>query len=120
MLSFQVSTRWGLSSNARQIREMADWLMPVAAAIDRVDQCVSSPGPCSSRVLVITSSTCSSVIFRGAPGLGSSDRPSSRSAANRDRHFATVAREIPRASATCVFAAPSAHASTIRDRSASA
>jgi hypothetical protein len=59
VLSFQVSIRCGLSSNARQIREIADWLMPVAAAIDRVDQCVSRPG-LSSSVLVITSSTCGS------------------------------------------------------------
>jgi hypothetical protein len=28
----------GLMSAARQIREMADWLKPVAAAIDRVGQ----------------------------------------------------------------------------------
>ena len=33
---------------ARQILETADWDMPVAAAIDRVDQCVSAPGPRSS------------------------------------------------------------------------
>ena len=47
--SFQVSTTCGLSPNARQIRETADWDMPVAAAIDRVDQCVSSSGGvCSS------------------------------------------------------------------------
>ena len=39
--SFQVSTRWGLSPNARQIREIADCDISVAEAIDRVDQCVS-------------------------------------------------------------------------------
>jgi hypothetical protein len=44
----------GLRPNARQIRETADWLIPVAAAIDRVDQCVSSPGPRPSSVLVMT------------------------------------------------------------------
>jgi hypothetical protein len=43
--SFQVCTKCGWSPNARQIREIADWLIPVAAAIDRVDQCVSCPGP---------------------------------------------------------------------------
>jgi hypothetical protein len=43
--NFHVCTRWGLSPKARQIREIAAWLIPVAAAIDRVDQCVSSPGP---------------------------------------------------------------------------
>jgi len=36
--SFQVSTRCGLSPNARQIRDTAVWLSPVARAIDRVDQ----------------------------------------------------------------------------------
>lgn len=39
--SFQVSTTCGLSPNARQIRETADWLMPASAAMDRVDQCES-------------------------------------------------------------------------------
>jgi hypothetical protein len=101
--SFQVCTECGWSPNARQIREIADWLIPVAAAIDRVDQCVSCPGPRSSSVRVITSSTCSSVIVRGAPGRGSSGRPSSRAATNRDRHFATVARDTPSAAATSVF-----------------
>ena len=103
VLNFQVCTRWGLRPKARQIRETADWLMPVAAAIDRVDQCVSSPGPRSSSVLVITSSTCSSVIFRGAPGRGSSDRPSSRDATKRPRHLRTVSRDTPRPAATSVF-----------------
>ena len=118
--NFHVSTRCGLRPNARQIRETADWLMPVAAAIDRVDQCVSSPGPRSSRVLVMTSSTCSSVIFLGAPGRGSSDRPSSRDSWNRPRHLRTVSRETPRSAATAVTDLPSALASTIRDRSARA
>ena len=48
--SLNVSWRCGLSPNARQIREIADWLIPVAAAIDRVDQCVASTG-LDSRVL---------------------------------------------------------------------
>ena len=41
-LSLKESTRWGFSPKARQIRETADWLMPVALAIERVDQCVAS------------------------------------------------------------------------------
>lgn len=36
--SFHVSTRCGCRPNARQIREIAVWDIPVAAAIDRVDQ----------------------------------------------------------------------------------
>ena len=118
--NFQVWTRCGLRPNARQIREIADCDMPVAAAIDRVDQCVSAPGPRSSSVLVITSSTCSSVIFRGAPSRGSSLKPSSRDIWNRPRHLRTVSRETFSSAATAVIGAPSAQASTIRDRRASA
>jgi hypothetical protein len=36
--SFQVCSRCGLSPKARQIREMAVWLIPTCRAIDRVDQ----------------------------------------------------------------------------------
>lgn len=48
--SFQVSTRCGLSPNARQIREIAVCDMPVAVAIERVDQWVPCRGGVSSRV----------------------------------------------------------------------
>jgi hypothetical protein len=109
-----------LEANARQIRLMAVWLMPVARAIDRVDQWVSWRGGGSSRVLVITCSTCSSVMVRGRPGRGSSDRPSSRWRTNRPRHLVTVCGQIPSCSATALLVAPSAHASTILARSASA
>ena len=69
---------------------------------------------------MITFSTCSSVIVRGRPGRGSSLSPSSRSSRNRDRHLPAVAREIPSSAATALTGRPSAQASTIRDRSASA
>ena len=42
--SLKCSTWCGLSPNARQIRLMADWDIPVAAAIDRVDRCVALSG----------------------------------------------------------------------------
>ena len=74
----------------------------------------------SSSVLVMTRSTSSSVIVAAGPGRGSSARPSSRSSRNRDRHFVTVARETPGSAATALIDSPSAQASTIRDRSASA
>jgi len=61
----------GFSPNARQIRLTALWLIPVAAAIDRVDQCVAFVG-CDSSVFTITRSTSSSLIERGLPGRGSS------------------------------------------------
>jgi hypothetical protein len=72
VLSLQLRTRCGFSPNARQMRDTAVCDRPVAAAIDRVDQCVSWPGPCS-KVLVMTSSIFSSVTVRGRPGRGSSD-----------------------------------------------
>ncbi len=117
--SFQVCIACGLSPNARQIRETADCDMPVAAAIDRVDQCVSRPGV-DSNVLVTTSSTRSSEMTRGRPGRGSSDSPSSRSARNRERHFDTVARDKPNSTATSPIVPPSAHRNTIRARDAKA
>ena len=40
--SLNASVWCGLSPNARQMRLTAVWLMPVAAAIERVDQCVAS------------------------------------------------------------------------------
>ena len=118
--SFQVCTRCGLSPNARQIREIADCDIPVALAIDRVDQCVSPLAADSSSVLTITDSTCSSVIFRGAPGRGWSVNPSSRWTTNRDRHFATVSRASPNSAATSVLDPPFAHAKMIRERCANA
>jgi hypothetical protein len=118
--SFHVWTTWGLRPNARQIRDTADCVMPADRAIDRVDQCVSPPGGACSSVVVMTCSTCSSLIVRGRPGRGSSVSPSSRSRTNRPRHFDTMSRETPSSPATAVIVPPSAHARMIRDRSASA
>jgi len=118
--SFHVSCTCGFRPNARQIREIAVWFRPVAFAIDRVDQCVSRSGGLSSSVFTITSSTRSLVIFRGCPGRGSSARPSSPLATNRARHLPTICGVTPNRPATSLFAVPSAHASTIFDRSASA
>jgi hypothetical protein len=74
-----------------------------------------------SKVLITTASTCSSVIVRGRPGLGSSTSPSRRCVANRLRHFVTVEREIPNASAISLLEHnPSEAISTIRALSASA
>jgi len=74
--SLKVSARWGFRPKARQILEIADWLIPICFAIERVDQCVASPDS-SSSVFTITASTMSSVIVRTAPGGGRRrDRPS--------------------------------------------
>jgi hypothetical protein len=46
--SLKVCVRCGAGAKARQIREIADCDIPVAAAIDRVDQCVAFFGVSSS------------------------------------------------------------------------
>ena len=108
--SLKVSTRCGLSPNARQIRLMADWDMPSWRARLRVDQWVASVGVVS-KVATSTCSTCSSVMVRAAPGRGSSARPSSRRATNRERHLVTVGLDTPSRSATAWLLWPSAQAS---------
>ncbi len=118
--SFQCSTRWGCRPNARHTRETVDCETPVTAAICRVDQCVPPSGGLQDNARTITSSTRSSATVRGAPGRGSSTRPSDRSATNRDRHFPTVAPLRPRRSATSLLLTPVAHSKTIRDRNANA
>ena len=57
--------------------------------MERRLQCVASRGVVSS-VRQIVSATSSSPIRRGAPGRGSSRRPSRRCSANRRRHWPTV------------------------------
>jgi len=114
-----VSVRCGLSSNVRQILPIVDFDNPERSAIFALDQCVAFSGVDSS-VATTTSSTCSVVIVAGRPGRGSSQSPSSRSSQNRRRHFPTVEGVTPTASATSLFALPSAHCNTIRERNANA
>ena len=52
-----------------------------------------------SSVRVTASSTCASVIWRGAPARGSSHKPSKRASKNRLRHLPAVAPVIPNCSA---------------------
>ena len=92
-----MSTRWGFSPNARQIRPTVDFDRPVSAAIEARDQWVASRGV-RSKVATTPCSTCSSLTERGAPGRGSSVNPSSLSAKNRRRHLPTLASEQPQLS----------------------
>jgi hypothetical protein len=85
--------------------------------MSRVLQCALFTGMDSS-VFVITSSTCASVIDRGAPGRGSSSNPSRRSTRNRSRHLHTVAPVIRSRFATSPLLSPSLQPSTIRARMA--
>ena len=117
--SLKVPVKCGLMSNLRQIRPIVDLDRPARSAIEARDQRVASCG-ISSSVAVMTSSTLSSRIDGGRPGRGSSSSPSHRRARNRLRHLLTVAGSIRRSAAACLFEAPSAHASTILARSASA
>jgi hypothetical protein len=52
------------SEKARRMWLIAVWLMPLALAISRVDQCVAAFG-FDSRVSIRTRSTSASVILRG-------------------------------------------------------
>jgi hypothetical protein len=113
--SLNVCDRCGARAKARQIREIADCDMPVAAAIDLVDQCVAFFG-FSWSVLTMTRSTSASVILRGAPGRGSSHKPSRPRSRKRRRHVRTVSGVIPSRRDTSMIECPSAHCSTIRDR----
>ena len=97
--SLKVSYRCGFKANARQMRLTVAALKPHALAIERVLQCVASRGS-DSRVLTTTRSTSSSPIVRGAPGRGSSSKPSQPAPRNRRRHLPTVARVVPSWSAT--------------------
>ena len=90
---------------------IADWLIPVAAAIERVDQCVAFAG-CSSSVFTITRSRSSSLIVRGLPGRGSSCSPSKPRRANRPRHLPTVEWLQPSSAAISTLERPSAAANT--------
>ncbi len=108
-----------LKPKGTQIRVIALWLSPTRLAIERVLQCVASLG-LLSRVRVTTRSTAASLILRGAPGRGSSSSPSALFSKNRPRHFPTVPRLICRRCATSMSKPPSAHARTMRARSAKA
>jgi class 3 adenylate cyclase len=103
--SLNVSLNCGFNPNARQIRLTADCDIPVALAIERVDQCVASTGV-SSSVFTTTRSTSASVILLGTPGRGSSCNTSRRRSANRRRHLLTVASLTPSRAATSIFVAP--------------
>lgn len=113
--SLNVCERCGARANARQIREMLDCDMPVAAAIDLVDQGVAFFGV-SSSVLTMTRSMSASVIVRGTPGRGSSHKPSRPRSMKRRRQVRTVSGATCSRRGTSMIEWPSAHSSTIRER----
>ncbi len=117
--SLKLSARQGWRPKAAQMRVTAVWFSPIALAIEHGDQWVASAG-FSWRVLTITSSTLSSPILRGAPGRGSSNRPSRRWTTKRRRHLPTVAWLTPSLAATSWLVAPLAAARMMRARRASA
>jgi hypothetical protein len=117
--SLKVSTRCGCSENAFQMRCTVDGASPDTLAMPRELQCVRPVGSVSS-VAVTTSATFSSLTVRGAPGRGSSSKPSRRCAANRLRQAATVTRVMLSRSAIAMLLVPSAVSSTISARRASA
>lgn len=85
------------------------------AAIDLADQRVAFFG-LSSSVLTMTRSTSASVILHGAPGRGSSHRPSRPRSRKRRRQVPTMSGAIRSRRDTSTTECPSAHSNTIRDR----
>jgi hypothetical protein len=113
--SLKLSLRCGRRPKARQMRFTAIRLIPARLAISRVLQWVAPLGAVSS-VRITTCSTCSSVILRGAPGRGSSSKPSKRWATNRCRHLPTVTGHIRSSCATVLLSSPAAQRNTMRAR----
>ena len=116
--SLKVSLRCGFSPKARQTRPTVEADRPAALAIERRLQWVA-PAGIASRVRVTSAATASSPIRRGAPLLGSSDRPASRAAANRSRHLPTMWAQTRTSPATARLVRPSAQRRTTRARNAS-
>src|SRR5665213_3931398 len=84
---------------ARQMRRTLASLMPTAAAMVRVDQCVRLDGFCCV-VFSITSRLIAAEIAGVRPGRGASCcKPAAPSARNRDRHRAAVRGTTPSRSA---------------------
>ena len=115
--NLNVSLRCGCRPKAFQIRCTLWRVMPDAAAIDRTLQCVALRGV-DSKVLTMTASTTSSLMRRGAPLRGSSSRPATPSATNRERHLPTVALVRRSSRATWLFEQPLLQRSTISARTA--
>src|SRR6516165_10117460 len=116
--SLKVVLRCGWRPKAFQMRWTVMRLIPAATAIERVLQWVAPRGVASS-VRTITSSTCASATWRGAPGRGSSCSPSSRSLTKRARHLPTICGVTRSLCATVWLSTPSAHLRIIRARRAS-
>jgi hypothetical protein len=100
-------------SRARQMRCTLETDSPLSFAMPRELQWVASFGR-RSKVFAMVASMRASSIVRGAPGLGSSRRPSRRSCTKRRRHLPTVTSTTPSFAATSLFWLPSAQARTIR------
>jgi hypothetical protein len=116
MTTSQITTRDGTCTSAS-----ATTTFPVSKPLGIVLTELVRTGR-SHIIRVITTPTCSSVIFRGAPGLGASASPSTQPTRNRTRHLRTGSRDTPVRAATAVNGATppsSAQASTIRARRAS-
>ncbi len=94
-------------------------LKPQVLDGERVDQWVASAGV-DSKVRVKTRSISASLKRRGAPGRGSSSKPSSRSSMNRLRHLPTVCLVQPSWAATSVLLLPAAAGEIARERCAGA
>ena len=113
--SLNVSLRCGLRPNARQTRPTVNALNPQAVAIDsRLHYAARQRLQSADDALHIVETV------RGAPGRGSSRRPSKPSSRNRRLHFPTVVRVVRSMLATCWPLSSSALLRMMRARNASA
>jgi hypothetical protein len=117
--SLKVSTRCGCKPKARQMRPTLEVELPLRRAMLRVLQCLASGGWLSS-VCTMTLSTLASSIWRGAPGRGSSSRPSRPRSTKRRRHLPTVCGVTRSRAAIALLLRPAGRPSTIRARNAKA
>ena len=117
-------TAWAYSTSKLSVLKnlrfgmgLTDTRVSSTARRDRI-LCVA-PWGVDSSVRVTTASTASSVILRGAPGLGSSTNPSRRLLTNRFRHLPTVGAVTRSCRATFLLDFAVAHARMISERNAS-
>src|SRR3954453_16499886 len=122
--SLKVSPRCGCSPKARRTRPTVATERPLALAMERRlpwrapawppggGRSHRAPSGTAARVRSTRAAACSSPIFRGAPGLGSSSRPPLRSRAKRSRHLPTVGFDTPSSVAIAVLLRPVAARST--------
>ncbi len=114
--SLNVDSSHGLRPNAFQMRTTAVCVIPVEPAMSRLSTNATPPSGFPPTFLHDDPFNLVVGDARGAPGRGSSTRPSRRSSTKRRRHFPTVAWLTPSSAATCLLSDPPAQAYDLRSQ----